>query len=143
MDPMRYPFAYQKTEEELRTEQPQIFEFLKTTFSCILVGYQEGGHIRYLLAPEPSKIHAFVTPCPTDLAKQFVYQDQYLPLLFSQASQTGNVDELLLALLNYQASLKLLTPEKAEGFLHSLSLLTGNDYRRLKLMASRIEPLVG
>ena len=29
MDPMRYPFPYQKTEDELRKEQPQIFEFLK------------------------------------------------------------------------------------------------------------------
>ena len=35
MDPVRYPFAYQKTEAELRAEQPQIFEFLKTTFSCL------------------------------------------------------------------------------------------------------------
>ena len=35
MDPMRYPFPYQKTEKELRAEQPQIFEFLKTTFQGI------------------------------------------------------------------------------------------------------------
>ena len=38
MDPTRYPFAYQKTHEELRAEQPQIFEFLKTSFSCLCVG---------------------------------------------------------------------------------------------------------
>ena len=30
MDPVRYPFPYQKTEAELLAEQPQIFEFLKT-----------------------------------------------------------------------------------------------------------------
>ncbi len=51
MDPVRYPFPYQKTEEELLKEQPQIFEFLKTTFSCLIIGYQEKGsiHIKRLL----------------------------------------------------------------------------------------------
>ena len=37
MDAVRYPFPYQKTEEELLKEQPQIFEFLKTTFTCITI----------------------------------------------------------------------------------------------------------
>src|SRR5262245_17591697 len=32
MDEARSPFPYQKTEDQLRVEQPQIFEFLKTTF---------------------------------------------------------------------------------------------------------------
>src|SRR6478609_5317855 len=44
-DPVRYPFAYQKTEEELLREQPQIFAFLKTSFMCLIIGYQEGGKI--------------------------------------------------------------------------------------------------
>lgn len=143
MDPVRYPFAYQKTEEELRAEQPQIFEFLKTSFSCLLIGYQEGGKISYILAPEPAKIHAFVSPCTTDLAKQFLYQDRYLPLLFSMSSQVLNLDELLLALLNYQASLNLLHDDKINGFMQTLSLLTGNDYRRIKILAQRIESLLG
>src|SRR5688500_18584413 len=60
MDPVRYPFPYQKTEEELLREQPQIFEFLKTTFSCITIGYQEKRIFSYLIAPEPPKIHSFV-----------------------------------------------------------------------------------
>src|SRR5690349_14278413 len=47
MDPIRYPFPYQKTEEELLAEQPQIFEFLKTAFSCLTIGYQEKGKLYY------------------------------------------------------------------------------------------------
>ena len=58
MDPMRHPFPYQKTEEELLQEQPQIFEFLKTTFSCLTLGYSERERIIYLLAPEPPQIHS-------------------------------------------------------------------------------------
>lgn len=142
LDPVRYPFPYQKTEDELLREQPQIFEFLKTTFSCMIIGYQEQANMYYLLAPEPAKIHAFVEPVPTDLAKQFLYQDRYLPILFSMSDSVFNLDELLLALLKYQDSLNLLTPEKMEEFVQSLSLLTGNDYRRLKLFLQRVEVLI-
>jgi len=59
-DPTRYPFPYQKTEAELLAEQPQIFEFLKTTFKIHLIGYRSKGSFTYQLAPQPSTIHAFV-----------------------------------------------------------------------------------
>src|SRR3989337_2594100 len=85
MDPIRYPFPYQKTEEELLAEQPQIFEFLKTTFSCLTIGYQEKGKLYYLIAPEPVKIHAFVEPIKPDLAKQFFYSEKYLHVLFGNS----------------------------------------------------------
>ncbi len=143
LDPVRYPFPYQKTEEELLREQPQIFEFLKTTFSCLIVGYQEVGAINYLLAPEPAKIHAFIEPVSVDLAKQFLYKDRYLPLLFSMSTMMFNLDEVLLALLKYQENLGLLSADKMDAFVQELSLLTGNDYRRLKLFLQRVEILVG
>jgi hypothetical protein len=143
LDPVRYPFPYQKTEQELLQEQPQIFEFLKTTFSCLIVGYQEAGIMHYLIAPEPAKIHAFIEPVPTDLSKQFLYKDRYLPLLFSMASTVFNLDELLLALLKHQADLNLLSSDKLDTFVQNLSLLTGNDYRRVKLFLQRVEPLLG
>jgi hypothetical protein len=142
LDPIRYPFAYQKTQEELLLEQPQIFEFLKTTFSCLIVGYQEKGVPYYLFAPEPAKIHAFIEPVPADIAKQFFYQDRYLPLVFSMASSVFNLDELLLALLKYQDSLNILSEHKIDAFVQNLSLLTGNDYRRLKLFLQRLEVLI-
>src|SRR5690348_3865197 len=108
MDPVRYPFPYQKTEEELRKEQPQIFEFLKTTFSCLTLGYQENhGNITYLIAPEPPKIHSFVTPIADNLAKQFFSSHNYLHILFGMSSGIGNVDELLLAVLKQQVALKI------------------------------------
>ena len=51
MDPVRYPFPYQKTHEELLAQQPQIFEFLKTTFSCLSLGYQRKGQNPLFNAP--------------------------------------------------------------------------------------------
>lgn len=139
MDSTRSPFPYQKTEEELMQEQPQIFEFLKTTFSCLTVGYQEGETIRYLLAPEPPQIHTFVSESTTEQCKKFFACDQYLNLLFGCASQPYNIDELLLALLRYQAVNGMLSREQLESIIQSFTLLTGNEYRRLKLLVSRIE----
>jgi hypothetical protein len=142
MDPVRYPFPYQKTEEELLKEQPQIFEFLKTTFSCLTLGYQEKGSMYYLLSPEPPKIHSFVTPAPLDMCKQFYYKEKYLHLLFGFGQQVGNLDELLLALLKNQKMLGILSKEKISSFVQAYSLLTGNDYRRLKLFLQRAQHIV-
>ncbi len=142
MDPVRYPFPYQKTHEELLQEQPQIFEFLKTTFSCIPLGYKEKGTIVHLLAPEPPTIHSFVSLMEPDLAKQFFYHDKYLHLLFNLSSQIAYLDELLLMLLKHQATLGLLREGKVDHFVQTYSLLIGNDYRRLKLFLQRAQNII-
>jgi hypothetical protein len=147
IDPVRAPFAYQKTEQELLREQPQIFEFLKTTFSCLSLGYLEkegtaqGGKLFYTLAPEPTKIHAFVTPASAQLSTQFYSSPDYLHLLFGFAHQVENIDELLLALLKNKAELQLLTAAHLERFMATYALLTGNDYRRIKLFLQRVQRL--
>ena len=142
MDPIRYPFPYKKTHEELRREQPQIFEFLKTTFSCIPIGYIEKGKMVYLLPPEPPTIHSFASLMSTDDQKQFFYHDTYLHVLFGLAAQITNIDELLLALLAHQTRLGLLNAQKINRFIQVYSLLIGNDYRRLKLFLQRVETII-
>ena len=143
MDPSRYPFAYQKTYEELMAEQPQIFEFLKTTFACITVGYQEKGKIYYLSAPEPAPIHAFVSPMTPETCRQFFASERYLHLVFAAVGQLYSLDELLLALLKHQANLGTFTnPDRLTSFIEQFCLLTGNDYRRLKLFLQRAEAFI-
>lgn len=142
MDPVRYPFPYKKTHEELLAEQPQIFEFLKTTFSCISLGYSEKGRIYHLMPPEPPKIHSFVSFASMEHYREFMAKNGYLPLIFAFSGPIGNVDELLLAILKNQAlSGGGLKPEKLADFIENYSLLTGNDYRRLKLFLQRAQSL--
>lgn len=136
MDTGRYPFPYQKTHEELLIEQPQIFAFLKTTFKCTPLGYQEHGRIFYLTPPEPPLIHSFVASLEVQEGREFFASENYLHLLFG-ANTTNSSDDLLLALLKYQKDLGILKPEKVSSFIHTFSLLTGNDYRRLKLFLQR------
>ena len=143
MDPIRYPYPYQKTEEELLREQPQIFEFLKTTFSCITIGYQEKETISYLIAPEPPKIHAFVTYSDLFLNKTFFSNTRYLHLIFANSAKIFNIDELMLSLLKNQNDLCILSNEKLISFINTYSLLTGNDYRRIKLFLQRVEDCIG
>jgi len=142
MDAVRYPFPYQKTEQELLKEQPQIFEFLKTTFSCVAIGYQEKRAISYLIAPEPPKIHAFVMHPDTHDSKIFFASTRYLHLLFTHSAHIFNIDELLLALIKQQRELNILTQEKINSFMQTYSLLTGNDYRRIKLFLQRAEHIL-
>lgn len=142
MDPIRYPFPYQKTEEELLKEQPQIFEFLKTTFSCVTIGYQEKGRMYYQLAPEPPKIHSFVVTASQDLTKIFFADNRYLHVLFGLTQHVAQVDELLLALLKQLSDATLLSEQKLEDFIQTFSLLTGNDYRRLKLFLQRAQTII-
>jgi len=141
-DPGRQPFAYGKTEDELREQQPQIFEFLRTTFSCCVVGYLQRGALRHTLAPEPPKIHAFVRPLEEDAAKRFLASAGYLYVLFAAGGQLMSLDELLLALLSYHEALGILSERSLGQFMQTYSLLTGNDYRRVKLFLHRAQQLL-
>jgi hypothetical protein len=146
MDPMRYPFPYQKTEAELIAEQPQIFEFLKTIFKVQILGSVKKNTLNqkvlYMLPPKPCKIHAFVGTSPLPIQSLFFENPDFLHILFAFAHNVQNLDELLLAILRQQADQKILTQHKLEQFLHTFSLLTGNDYRRLKLFTQRIEHIL-
>jgi hypothetical protein len=142
MDPMRYPFAYQKTHEELLREQPQIFEFLKTTFSCITVGFKEGNKLYYQLAPEPPLIHTFVAPANAVQFAEFFSNEQYIHLIFAAAAVVQQVDELVLAVLRQQVEHKFLSVPRVERLAEHFCLLTGNDYRRLKMLLQRVEGLL-
>lgn len=145
-DPQRIPFPFQKTEAELLREQPQIFAFLATTFTCIAAGYKtieatteihKPEPIAYQWTPEPPKVHAFVHEATHEQYEQFFACEQYMHILFSISHQVSHLDELLLAILKQLSDRKLLKQEQLNKCIETLSLLTGNDYRRLKLFLQR------
>lgn len=144
MDPLRSPFPYKKTEEELLREQPQIFEFLRTTFKVQILGYYtlQDLVIKHTLYAKPTKIHSFVGECDQKLVEKFFHTASYLHLLFSFSNQIPNIDELLLAILHNLSIQQLLTQNHLETLCESYSLLIGNDYRRIKLFLHRVEQLL-
>lgn len=181
----RAPFPYQKTEEELLRDQPHIFEFLQTTFTCLTVGHvnsnemldklnalstttsplrslrvtDAGGsieklerekskgennstNIHYHYAPQPPKIHAFVRPATPDEAQAFFSDDRYVAMIFGAQNDPHCLDELLLALLKQRSVANQLSQDQFKKFIDTYSLLTGNDYRRLKLFLHRAQPVI-
>jgi len=138
-DPVRITHAYQKTEEELKKEQHQIFEFLKTTFLSAVLGYKKDWQIYQSFAPSPAKIHVFVRLADQNEYRDFFKKHHYLHILFAQANQLGNTDELLLAILSNLYKIDQLDENIINDFIETFLLLNGNDYRRLKLFLQRLE----
>lgn len=139
-DPQRLPFPYQKTEEELRAQHPQIFEFLKTTFTVSIVGYKtNNGQLQHSLPPYPACIHQFVTPASVDECASFFAAPHFLAVLFGSNAGNPLLDELLISILRHLITAEILSPTLFEHYYHTLTLLFGNDYRRLKILLQRIE----
>ncbi|MGA9530722.1 MAG: hypothetical protein WBQ73_02425 [Candidatus Babeliales bacterium] len=139
-DPTRQPTPYQLTEDELSRQQPQLLILLRTTFSCLVIGYQESDRsLHYSLAPQPAKIHAFTHHSSLGEKQLFFEQTLYLPLIFGSNQELFNLDELLLAIIKEHLSLGMKPHLFLPAFIENFSLLTGNDYRRLKLFLQRVE----
>ncbi len=139
-DPQRTPFPYQKTEIELRSQHPQVFEFLRTVFTVSIVGYKiNEGVISHSLAPSPASIHAFIRPATDAEYALFFSASHFLAVLFSNNAGNPLLDELLIRILNRLMRDDMLNPTLFEQYYHTLTLLLGNDYRRLKIVLQRIE----
>lgn len=143
IDPTRTPFAYQKTEEELRRDHPEIFSFLKTTCTCIGTGFcKTDGPIIYHQAPRPPKIHAFVRPATHDEQSLFFDRTDYLNLLNCQLQQE-DFDELILAIVREQREHFLAKNPNFLAFFENYAHLINHDYARLRRLTARVETLMG
>jgi len=139
-DPQRTPFPYQKTETELRLQHPQVFEFLRTIFTVSLVGHTtDGGTISHTLPSAPATIHAFIRPVTDTERALFFSSPNFLAVLFGSNAGNPLLDELLLSILRGLVQGDMLNASLFEQYYHTLTLLLGNDYRRLKILLQRIE----
>ena len=146
-DSIRQPVAYQKTQEELVREQPQIFEFLTTSFSCVAIGYADQSNnlhsmqILYNLPPQPAKMHTFVHHATTEQYEQFFASEQFLHLLCN-ANLPFNLQELLLAIIKHQLIRKTLTKKRLGAFIESFFMLNKNNYLQTKMFLARLQKLL-
>lgn len=140
-DSNRTPFAYQKSESELLAEYPQIFELLRTNFHCLPLGYKERNKLFYFIPPEPAKIHAFVRPMSFEEKISFFESNDFLPIIFKSQS-IFDVDEVISALVKELKYSEVFNEQKLEELVEIYNLLTGNDYKRLKMLLKRIAPIV-
>ncbi|MGZ6250908.1 MAG: hypothetical protein ACXWL2_02670 [Candidatus Chromulinivorax sp.] len=140
-DLVRQPVTYQKTQEELLEEQPQIFEFLKTSFSCVAIAYHENNQIFYTLPPQPTPIHNFVSHATPEEYDLCFAHEQFLHLLYSN-SEKFIIEELLLGLLKHQIEKKVLTKKRFDKIIETFFILNKNNYLQTKLFLQRVQNLV-
>lgn len=139
-DATRQPFAYKKTQEELLKEQPHIFTFLTTNFSCLTLGH--GIPPLYQLPPHPPRIHDFVRRANDEDLKLFVEQEEYIHLIFNAPPALVNHEELLLAFISNLHQQRIVSRENLLSLLKKISFLIGHDYRRLKLFCKRLQLII-
>ena len=84
------------------------------------------------------RLHSFIRPACIEEYKSFFKEHYYVNLLFNQANQIDNIDELLLTLVNNFKE-KGLSEEFVEALIEQYALLNSADYRRLKFFIERIE----
>ncbi len=142
LDPSRTPFAYKKTVDELKKEQPQIFTFLRTQIEMQLVGSfnKKDQNIQYRLPERPPLIHAFVGDASDQILQIFLSKPDFLHLLsfFDEVI----VDEVLLSLLCKASQKKLVSSSSLEAIIAQYAQFVGSDFRRLRVFCSRLEQIV-
>ena len=139
IEPNRRPTAYGKNEEELRLEQPQIFELLKTEFHALTVGYRNAAGILQILPPHPPRIHNFVYACAVQEVAEVTAGFDYLRSMlgFTKIAQ----DELVISVARCALEARD-EPKAREAYLirigKELSRLVRDDYDRLNSLVRRI-----
>ena len=136
MEPNRRPTAYGKTEYELRMEQPQIFELLKTEFEAVIVGYRNDVGPRQVLPPQPPHIHSFIYPCTEAEVKALTGNGDFLRSILSCARLPA--DDLIIASVRNAWQARAYEMPYLVGLGKDLCRLIRDDYDRLSSIMRRI-----
>ena len=144
LEPNRRPSALGfADEDEMRLQQPQIFELLRTEFSGLLIAYSEGGDkpLRRHLPPLPPRIHSRVYPCSPEETRMLTEDLSFLrSLLLPSGGALAGVpsDELAAACLRMAREAH---PDDQAFLLRAgrtLATLLATDYERLQAILRNV-----
>jgi hypothetical protein len=137
LEPNRLAIAYHRSEQELRDEQPQIFELLKTKFEAVIIGYETEGAIRQHLPPQPPRLHSFVHICQPMEVRRLTSHFWFFRFLMS--IEKAPRDELIAATIRSAYAVR----QGERSFLvqagKELVKLIGDDYEMLSAILQRIQ----
>jgi len=136
IEPNRRPTAYGRTEHELRMEQPQIFELLRTEFEAMTLGYGEAPALRQGLPPQPPGIHSFVYPCTETEAKELTRGPDFLRAILSAPRVPA--DDLVIAAVQTAWHARAYDMPYLVMLGKGLCRLIRDDYDRLSSIMRRI-----
>ena len=138
LEPNRRPSALGfADEDELRDQQPQIFELLRTEFSGLLIAYApgDGKALRRHLPPTPPRIHSRVYVCDPAEVRALTEDLSFLrALLLPSGGALSGVptDELVAACLRGAREAQHNDQEFLLRAGRTLATLLAEDYDRLQ-----------
>ncbi len=141
-DASRNPFAFGKTIQELRQEQPHIFQLLQTTIMAIPISYSDKKNLIYQIPKRPAPIHSFAQLCTLQELQTFFSDANWIITFFNIAQQNPLFDELLIAVLHNAHYHQAFNKETLQEIIDTFCLLTHDDYRKLKIFLLRIEAFI-
>jgi hypothetical protein len=141
MEPGRKPIARGKdetSEQAVYESSPQLLKLLRSEFTAMVVGYQDGGKIYQYLPPQPARIHGFVYLCPPDEVKEFSRNFGFLSILVN-ATLFIPSEELIAATLRQMSRAQ----NDPSAFLvaagKELANILSSDFIRLKNILERLK----
>ena len=140
LEPGRPLAAFGLDEDDLRREQPQIYELLATRFSACLVAHAASdGAVRPYLPPRPPRPHARVFSCDDAETRALTERLDYLrSLLFPGGGPALPADELVAALLRGAWRARGGDEAFLERAGRELAALLPREYDRLRALVNRI-----
>lgn len=135
-EPGRKPTAYDMSIDELKREQPQIFELLKTEFHVLTMAHSQSKEIKFTLSPLPPPIHSFIYECTSKEKRELTEQDFFLRAITS--SSNVPVDDLIISSLSNADKIRKDDDEYIIRMGKSLSRYFKDDYERLSSILRRI-----
>ena len=135
-DTNRKPTAYGMTEDELRREQPQIFELLRTEFDAVIVGHAGDRGPLQILPPQPPSIHSFCYACDEREVKSLTANGDYVRTILGGSQLPG--DDLIIASVRNAWEVRGFDMAYLVTLGKELSRLIRDDYERLSSLIRRI-----
>ncbi len=140
-EPGRRPIARGKdetSEEAIYQANPQLLKLLRSEFSVLVVGHQQGDKLHHYLPPQPARIHSFVYLCSPDEVRGFSQSFGFLNMLVNTHLPVST-DELTGAALRQMSQVY----EDRHAFLvaagRELAILLSGDFSQLKSILGRLK----
>ena len=138
IDSVHRPTAMNLTREELRNQQPQIFDLLKTDFSAVVIGYIINDKVYQYTPPHPPQIHDFVYSCDAKEVSLITERMDFLRTLLN--SGANMCEELVAASIRYAYASRGCNRAFLVEAGRELSTSLKDNYDRLSAILRRIKP---
>jgi hypothetical protein len=138
LDPMREVHVYQKTEEEMRKEYPHLFDFLKTTFQALVIGYLDQNQCKYQRPKTPVKLYSFIEHPEQNELQAFFSHVKSMSLILNPGIIIEQYEDLLCSIIETQKKLHILSQDRLTSIMTQYAFSTNASYRQLKHFFDRI-----